>query len=118
MALIQIKCAEHYCDMPCFSDNFCVLCITQMASDLDCEGYNSGKKDKHYIPFGDCVHAKTKYRYKGISAKYYEVELPDEDIYNSHLNYATLRTRNAIYSNCCEIVIDGKCVYSNDEEDE
>lgn len=64
------------------------------------------------MPSRDCIYAKFKYIYKGMSVKNYELQELD-DPYNPHLNCMTLETRNRIY--CCEkvikVILDGKCIY-------
>ena len=114
MAEIQIIYREGYCEMMC--GNFCTQCYTQWASDLGCNMFNEGKHEEDVIPFGDCIHAKFKYIYKGMNVKNYELE-EFQDIYNSHLDCMTLETRNKIYE-CEKVILDGKCIYNEYEEGE
>ena len=117
MAEIKMKYKEYYCD---FADmklcEFFYDCLTQDAQDLGCRYFNDGKMGENVIPFGDCVNAKYRYKYKGISVKNYEVE-EFEDVYNPHLNCAIVTTRSAIYDNCVKVEIDGECIYNSESED-
>lgn len=115
MAEIQIVYREGYCD--CEGADYCTQCHTQCAGNLGCRMFNGGKQEDTFkngqrvirIPFGDCIYAKFKYIYKGMSVKNYELQELD-DPYNPHLNCMTLETRNRIY--CCEkVILDGKCIY-------
>lgn len=113
MAEIQIEYSEGYCELQyshfgC-KDNYCMQCHTGAASDLGCDGYDEGEYDADTIPFGDCIHAKFRTKYKGMSVKRYEIE-PFEDDYNPHLNCMILSTGRKDYY-CDKIILDGKCIY-------
>ena len=109
MAEIQIVYREGYCDFDCMGTEYNTQCHTQCAADTGCKFFNEGEHLHNVIPFGDCIHAKFKYIYKGMSVKNYELQELD-DPYNPHLNCMTLETRNRIYF-CEKVILDGKCIY-------
>lgn len=112
MADIEIIYREGYCE--CRGENFSMQCHTQCAEDLGCPMFNEGKHEKNVIPFGDCIYAKFKYIYKGMSIKNYELE-EDDDLYNPHLNCMMLKTRNGWYQ-CEKVVLNGNIIYGGDFE--
>lgn len=112
MAEIKIIYRKGYCEM--MGGFFCKQCYTECASDLGCNMFNEGKHEEDVIPFGDCIHAKFKYIYKGMNVKNYELE-ELQDTYNPHLNCMTLETINKIYE-CAKVILDGKCIYNELEE--
>lgn len=112
MAEIKIIYRKGYCEM--MGAFFCRQCYTECASDLGCNMFNEGKHEEDVIPFGDCIHAKFKYIYKGMNVKNYELE-ELQDTYNLHLNCMMLKTRNKIYE-CEKVILDGKCIYNELEE--
>ena len=114
MAEIKIKQKEYYCIY--YSDKFCTQCLTECGEDVGCSYYFDGKTEPNVIPFGDCVYADYKYKYRGLSVKNYEVEEYEDD-YNPHLNCAIVKTRNAVYDNCVKVEIDGECVYNAESEE-
>lgn len=109
MAEIQIVYREGYCEFECVGADYDTQCHTQCAADMGCKYFNDGDDIPNFIPFGDCVHARFKYIYKGMSVKNYELQELD-DPYNPHLNCMTLETRNRIYY-CEKVILDGKCIY-------
>ena len=112
MAEIEIIYREGYCE--CMGGDYDTQCHTQCAEDLGCKMFNEGKHEKNVIPFGDCVHAVFKYKYKGMSIKNYELEELIDD-YNPHLNCMMLKTRNDWYE-CEKVVLNGKVIYGGDFE--
>ena len=112
MAEIEIVYREPYCE--CMGGDFNTQCYTHAAKDLGCKMFNEGKHEKNVIPFGDCVHAAFKYKYKGMSIKNYELEEFIDD-YNPHLNCMMLKTRNDWYE-CEKVVLNGKVIYGEDFE--
>ena len=122
MAEIQIKYKKHYCNHPFYDgQNFCRECTTCWADNVGCRYFDSGITDDGVIPFGNCTHTNYRYIYTGFTAKEYEVTT-FEDCYNPHLNCAIVKVKsgkNKItkYDNCCKVIIDGECVYLNEEEE-
>ena len=114
MAEIKIKQKEYYCEKA--SDKFCTQCLTEYAMDVGCKHYGEIYTERHIIPFGDCIYADYKYKYRGLSVKNYEVE-EFKDNYNPHLDCAIVKTRNAVYDNCVKVEIDGECVYNAESEE-
>lgn len=112
MAEIEIIYREGYCK--CSGDRYCTQCHTECAEDLGCSMFNDGKHEENVIPFGDCIHAKFEYAYKGMSVKNYELKACD-DLYNPHLNCMLLETRNGSYQ-CEKVVLNGKVIYGEDFE--
>lgn len=112
MADIEIIYREGYCE--CMGKNYCMQCHTQCAEVLGCPMFNDGKHEKNVIPFGDCIYAKFRYIYKGMSIKNYELE-EEDDPYNPHLNCMMLKTRNDCYQ-CEKVVLNGKVIYDEDFE--
>lgn len=113
MAEIQIIYREEYCEMR--SDNICYQCHTEDADEVGCRMFNEGKHE-NVIPFGDCIYAKFKYIYKGMSVKNYELEEFHDPFY-PNLDCMMLKTRNKIYD-CEKVILDGKCIYNEYEEGE
>ena len=111
MAEIQIVCSEGYCDFDFMGTEYNTQCHTQCAADRGCEFFSEGEHSPNVIPFGNCIHAKLHYIYKGLSVKNYELaELNDP--YNPHLSCMTLKTRNVTYY-CDKVTLDGTCIYDN-----
>lgn len=107
MAEIEIIYRKGYCE--CMGGDYCTQCHTQCAGDLGCTMYNEGEHEENVIPFGDCIFAKFKRIYKGITIKNYELE-EVIDYYNPHLNCMILRTKNAVYE-CEKVILNGKVIY-------
>ena len=120
MADIQIVYRDGYCEIAeCNCDvigNYCTQCHTQAAEDLGCKYYDEGSHDANVIPFGDCIHALFRRKYKGIVAKKYDIE-PFEDNYNMHLNCMAVTAGRKTYY-CDKVILNGKCIYNNIREDE
>lgn len=112
MADIEIIYREGYCD--CMNDNYCMQCHTCCADALGCRRFATTKHEKDVVPFGDCVWAMFKYKYKGMSVKDYELEEVN-DPYNPHLDCMMLETKNARYP-CKKVVLNGKVVYGENFE--
>lgn len=116
MAYIQMVYLEGYCDL---NDSYCgelpynIECHTNFAEDAECKLYYDGEKPG-VIAFGDCVHAKFRRRYKGMTVKNYDIR-ESIDPYNPHLNCMTVETKNKTYR-CEKIILDGVCIY--DEEND
>lgn len=112
MADIEIIYREGYCECDCMGTKYNTQCHTQCAGDLGCGCFSDGKQRPNVIPFGDCIHAMFKYKYKGMSIKNYELE-EEDDPYNPHLNCMMLKTRNNWYE-CEKVVLNGKVIYGED----
>ena len=127
MADIQIVYREGFCE--CHNEEYCQTCHTSYAKDFGCcrlfaYSDNSGGieysidgKPFSVVPFGDCVHAKYNYKYKGWTGKRYEIEQDEHDL-TPKLD-CMLVTLGSKQYDCVKVVLDGKCIYNNydDEED-
>ena len=107
MAEIEIIYREGYCERMC--GDYHIQCHTECGEDMGCQMFNGGKHGENHIPFGDCIFAKFKYKYKGMSIKNYELE-EDNDPFNPHLDCMMLTTRNGWYP-CEKVVLNGKVIY-------
>lgn len=123
---------RYYCDQ---EDIFlygecphCLQCHTCAGKDMPCKAYSDGYGgDPHEIhkvgdrmvsTFGDCVHAKIEYAYKGLIAKKYDVCKSKEDPYNSHLDCVEV-TAGGITYECEKVILNGICIYNEwDAENE
>jgi hypothetical protein len=118
MAYIQIEYEEGYCSKG-MSKEYCMQCNTEAASDLGCKYFDNGEEKNHQgvrvIPYGDCIHALTRKKYKGMSVKNYEIE-ETEDTYNKLDNCMELTTRGKTYY-CSKVVLDGVLIYQKDSEE-
>lgn len=117
MAEIQMVYREGYCDFDCVGTDYNTQCHTQCAADTGCKFFNDGEHLPNHIHFGDCIHANFRTKYKGVTTKKYDIE-EMEDPYNPHLNCMLVKIGNRIYQ-CDKVVLDGECIYNNQEpEDE
>lgn len=122
MADLQFIYREGYCDLyRCYrevKDCYSEQCHTSCAEDAGCRYYCDGKKEDepYVIPFGDCIHAMFKTRYKGVSAKNYEIE-EFEDDYNEHLNCALVTIGKHVYE-CEKVILNGEPVYPREDPTE
>ena len=115
MADIQIVYREGFCSHWSEGDSFCIQCYTSCAGDMGCKFYSDGGKKTDadglvIIPFGDCVYADWKYKYKCWSGKNYEME-EEHDPYNPHLDSMCVRLGKTEYD-CVKVILDGKCIYN------
>ena len=118
MAEIKIEYRKGYCDLN--SDNYCEQCQTMWAKDVGCPMFNDGgerlsENGRRVIPFGDCVHAKFDYLWKGLSVKNYDIHEHKDD-YNLHLNCMIVETRYDYYE-CEKVELDGVVIYDNTNEE-
>lgn len=118
MAEIQIVYREGYCTHPnCFvSENYTDQCQMCCAEDAGCKGYDSGKREEDAIPFGNCIHATWKAKYKGVSVKNYQME-KYEDAYNPHMNCMIVTIGKTNYA-CTKVKLDGKCIYDRETDND
>lgn len=112
MANIQIIFREGYCDT--YDGEYCCQCHTGAAGDLGCSRFSNGKREPNKLPFGNCVHAKFRMIYKGVTTKNYTIE-PFEDTYNLHLNCMLVTVGKKVYE-CEKVSIDGECIYNTLED--
>ena len=120
MAEIEIVYREGYCEIDfgagkCFNTQ----CYTAVAEDAGCKYFQAdnetvGEDGVRTLAFGDCVHAKWLYKYKGWSGKNYEME-ELRDPYNPHLDSMQVTLGRRIYD-CVKVVLNGKIIF--DEYDE
>lgn len=120
MAEIQIVYREGFCNHWSEGEHFCIQCYLSCASALGCKWYSdgSGKKTEDgipIIPFGNCVHADWKYKYKGWSGKNYEME-EIHDPYNPHMDSMNVLLGRTEYD-CVKVTLDGKCIYNKYDEE-
>ena len=112
MAEIEIIYREGYCLYN--YDIYCMKCHMGCAEDVGCLMFKKETFEENDIPFGDCVYAKFKYIYKGMSIKNYELKV-DDDPYSPYFNCMMLKTRNGLYP-CEQVVLNGKVIYGEDFE--
>ena len=124
MAHIEITYRKGYCDFGL--DEYCKFCHCDYAKDVGCGLFDDGSREDGFrrednlrngeiikvIPFGDCIHAKFRYGYKGMTVKNYEL-MEYYDTYNLHMNCMILKTRNGYYE-CEKVTLDGVCVYGEE----
>jgi hypothetical protein len=122
MAYIQIEYEEGYCECDFdyeVSKIYCMQCNTQAASDLGCKYFDNGEEKNHQgvrvIPYGNCIHALTRKKYKGMSVKNYEIE-EMEYPFNELDTCMELTTRGRKYC-CSKVVLDGVLIYQKDGEE-
>lgn len=122
MADIEIVYREPYCDSSWWAEPACfeTQCFTGCAGDMGCKWYSDGgrKINEHgriEIPFGNCIHAKFKYKYKGWNGKKYEIEKV-EDPNNPHLDYMEVYLGSERYE-CVKVILNGKCIYNEYDEE-
>lgn len=111
MAEIQIVYREGYCEYGCMATDYDTQCHTQCAADMGCKFFNDGEHLPNFIPFGDCIYAHFRTKYKGVTTKKYDIE-EMEYPYNPHLNCMLVKIGNRIYQ-CEKVILDGKCIYDN-----
>lgn len=111
MAEIQMVYREGSCAFDCVATDYCAQCHTQCACDLGCKFFNDGEHLPNHIPFGDCIHASFKTKYKGVTVKNYEIE-EFEDPHNPHLNCMLVKLGRRVYE-CEKVSLDGKCIYND-----
>lgn len=115
MADIQIVYREYYCY--CDRLEHCTQCHTEYAKDVGCSSYNDGEAyiiredGRKVIPFGDCWYARIRHKYKGLSAKKYEIE-PFEDAFNPRFNCMLVRIGKNEYE-CDRVILNGECIYND-----
>lgn len=106
--------------MECVTEKyFDMQCYTAVAGDCGCKYFQEendtvGEDGVHTIAFGDCVHAKWLYKYKGWSGKNYEIE-ELHDPYNPHLDSMLVTLGRRTYD-CVRVALNGKTIF--DEYDE
>lgn len=108
MADIEIIYREPYCRMR--QSDFDYQCFTSEADCGVCEYFHRGEYTPPAFPLGNCVHAKFRYKYKGIVAKRYEIETFEDD-YNPHLNCMDVTVCKRTYE-CVKVVLNGKVIYN------
>lgn len=114
MADIEIVYREYSCDYN--PGEFCTQCLTCCAGDMGCRYFYEGDHKANEIPFGNCEHYDTKYKYKGWSGKRYEIE-ECNDPYNPHLDGMLVTLGNHEYD-CVKVILNGKCIYNEYDEEE
>ena len=114
MAELEFVYRIGYCELTGSCDPnylmYCDQCHTAAADVLGCRHYNSGKTDPYHIPFGDCIHADFKYKYKGVTTKNYNIDL-QEDIYNQHLTCLVVTIGKKSFE-CVKVTLNGKCIFN------
>lgn len=68
------------------------------------------------IPVGDCSKAVFEYKRKGWTGKRYEMEEVHDD-FDPGIDYMEVTIGNRIY-NCVKVILDGKCIYNNYDDEE
>ena len=115
MANIQMIYRKGYCDASwCNQEEYCAVCHTSGAGTLGCQTFDEGKHEPNEHPFGNCIYAKFRMIYKGVTTKNYIIE-PFEDIYNMHLNCMLVTVGKKVYE-CEKVILDGQCIYNTLED--
>ena len=112
MADIQMEYREYVCllDQSCFG----MQCFTDTASDLGCRSFcDSRTREKHRIPYGNCIHAEIRTKYKGCSTKSYEAETVF-DPYAAD-EYMQVTIKGKVYD-CDKVILDGAQIYPEQED--
>ena len=87
---------------------------------MPCREYSDGYGDPNELhhdgdrlvsAFGDCVHAKIEYAYKGVLAKKYDICESTIDPYNIHLKCIEVTIGGVTYE-CEKVVLNGECIYN------
>lgn len=106
MAEIQLVYRKYCCRYQGFSCDYSMQCHTAAASDVGCELF---KKD---VITDACKFADIKHKYKGLSAKAYDIEPSEHDPYNPHLDCMIVKIGKNEYE-CDKVILNGECIYNN-----
>lgn len=120
MVEIQIVYRHYFCDCIGCEDKFSTQCLSEYAAITDCKGYSDGGIDYYdresmFImrTYGDCVHAKWKYKIKGWFGNRYEMSTL-KDPFNNCMRVWLGKTEY----DCVKVILDGKCIYNNGETEQ
>ena len=118
MAEIQMVCMSLQCKYN--SEKLNTQCITEAADAGYCRHYKRSEKYKRedgviVIPMANCVHAYIEYRFKGVTAKSYEMEEIDDPV--CAYSWMDVKIGKQKYA-CAKVTLDGRCIYNvyDDEE--
>ena len=122
MANIEMVYREGRCTsthQPSFDElGYCHECHTQFAYTLDCAGYDDGSHKSCLIPFGDCQNAIYDIKYKGITAKNYQMEPEKTHPFHPRSECMIVRIGRQEYE-CYKVTLNGKVIFNTlDEEEE
>ena len=118
MAEIQMVCINLRCKYNDYNLN--MQCITESASDTGCIHCKIQEPYKNFLgitvyPTNECVHAYMEYKFKGVTAKNYEMEEIDSPECAYTWMDVTIGKQRYM---CVKVTIDGRCIYNiyDDEE--
>lgn len=95
-------------------------CFTEAAGDTGCYNFHHPEpyRDADGIlvyPIFRCLHAYVEYKYKGVTAKSYEMEEIDDP--ECAYSWIDIKIGKQKYA-CAKVTLDGRCIYNvyDDEE--
>ena len=114
MADIEIVYQIGYCDseLPFYDE----VCQSEMGDEIksrECSNYNDGSMNPCHIPYGNCIHAKYHYCYKGSTTKKYAIYT---NCYDRVTESIPVTINNKTYE-CKKVKLNGKCIF-NEFDDE